>query len=55
MNKKFSTLVASLLLTSAFSVYSVDAKPMLATPRLRSKLAQLSLLRLRMLWKLQQE
>ena len=32
MNKKFSTLVASLLLTSAFSVYSVDAKPMLATP-----------------------
>ena len=32
MNKKFSTLVASLLLTSAFSVYSVGAKPMLATP-----------------------
>ena len=32
MNKKISTLVASLLLTSAFSVYSVDAKPMLATP-----------------------
>ena len=32
MNKKFSTLVASLLLTSAFSVYSVDAKPVLATP-----------------------
>ena len=32
MNKKFSTLVASLLLTSAFSVYTVDAKPMLATP-----------------------
>ena len=26
------TLVASLLLTSAFSVYSVDAKPVLATP-----------------------
>ena len=32
MNKKFSTLVASLLLTSAFSVYSADAKPVLATP-----------------------
>ena len=32
MNKKISTLVASLLLTSAFSIYSVDAKPMLATP-----------------------
>ena len=32
MNKKFSTLVASLLLSSAFSVYAGNAKPMLATP-----------------------
>ena len=32
MNKKFSTLVASLLLSSAFSVYAGNAKPMLAIP-----------------------
>ena len=31
MNKKVLTLCVSALLTSAFSVYSVDAKPMLAT------------------------